>query len=88
VFAGLNHAPVAEISTQMMLFGGAGLISFAAFVGLILVPAVGSFDRFWEKAAAGFLSLFVLATLVLVGIALGIAIVFYYPDIADLLGTN
>ena len=85
--AGLAHAPVGEISTQMLLFGGAALISFAAFVGLILVPAIGSFGRLWEKAAAGFLSLFVLATLILVGIGVGIAIVYYYPDISDLFGS-
>jgi hypothetical protein len=79
---------VAEIGTQVWLFGGAGLVSLAAFVGLILVPALGSFGRVWEKAAATFLSLFVLATLVLIGIAVGIAIVYYYPDISTLVGTD
>jgi hypothetical protein len=76
----------AQIETQVWLFGGAGLLSLAAFVGLILVPALGSFGRTWEKAAAAFLSLFVLATLVLIGIAVGVAIVYYYPDISDVFG--
>ena len=80
--------PAAEVPTQVLLFGGAGLVSFAAFVGLILVPALGSFGRVWEKAAAGFLSLFVLATLILIGIAIGVAIVYYYPEISDLFGTG
>jgi hypothetical protein len=77
---------LARIGNEYLLFGGAGLISLLAFVGLILVPAIGSYGRIWEKAAAGFLSLFVLATLVLVGIAIGVAIVYYYNDILEFLG--
>jgi O-antigen ligase len=76
--------PLAGISPEYLLFGGAGLVSLVAFVGLILVPALGSYGRAWEKAAASFLSLFVLVALVLVGVALGLAIVYYYNDILDL----
>ena len=43
-------------------------LGVAAFVGLILVPALGSYGRPWEKVAAGFLSLFVLAALVIAGL--------------------
>ncbi|HKG36238.1 MAG TPA: hypothetical protein VKA89_07370 [Solirubrobacterales bacterium] len=77
---------VAEVPTEFWLFGGAGLISVVAFVVLILVPTLGSFGRPWEKAAASFLSLFVLATLVLVGVAIGIAIVYYYPELSHFFG--
>ena len=73
-----------KIENEYVLFGVAGLISLAAFVGLILVPAVSSYGRVWEKAAAGFLSLFVLAALVLVGVVAGLAIVYYYNDLANL----
>ena len=73
---------VAEISTEYLLFGGAALVSLLAFVGLILVPALSSFGRVWEKAAASFLSLFVLVALILVGIALGLVITLY-TDIPD-----
>jgi O-antigen ligase len=79
---------LARIGNEYLLFGGAGLISLVAFVGLILVPALGSYGRLWEKAAAGFLSLFVLATLVLIGIAIGVAIVYYYNDITEFLGVS
>ena len=61
--------PLAKIGTEYLLFGGAGLISLAAFVGLILVPALGSYGRAWEKVAASFMSLFVLVALVLIGVA-------------------
>jgi hypothetical protein len=74
-----------KIENEYLLFGAAGLISLAAFLGLIFVPAVSSYGRVWEKAAAGFLSLFVLAALVLLGVVLGLAVVYYYNDIVDLL---
>jgi hypothetical protein len=74
------------IGKEYLLFGGAGLISLIAFVSLVLVPAVGAYGRIWEKAAAGFLSLFILAALVLIGVAAGLLIVYYYNDISDLFG--
>jgi hypothetical protein len=77
-----------KIENEYVLFGAAGLVSLVAFVGLILVPAVSSYGRIWEKAAAGFVSLFVLAALVLVGVVVGLAIVYYYNDIVDLLHGN
>lgn len=78
--------PLAKIGTEYLLFGGAGLISLVAFTALILVPALGSFGRTWEKATAAVVSLFVLAALLLIGVALGALVVYYWPDISDLLG--
>ena len=75
--------PLAKIATEYWLFGAAGLISLAAFVGLILVPAMGSYGRAWEKVAAGFMSLFVLVALVMIGVLLGVVIVLHYNDIVD-----
>lgn len=72
-------APLLALGSEYYLFGAAGLLSLAAFVGLILVPALGAYGRSWEKFAAGFLSLFVLTALVLLGVALGL-IVFYEWD--------
>jgi hypothetical protein len=73
-----------KIQNEYLLFGGAGLVSLVAFVGLILVPAVGSYGRLWEKAAAGALSVIVLAALILTGVVVGLAIVYYYNDIVAL----
>jgi hypothetical protein len=72
------------IGTEYLLFGGAGLISLVAFTTLILAPAIGSFGRGWEKVAAALLSVFVLAALLAVGVALGIAIVYYWDDITQI----
>jgi hypothetical protein len=67
-----------------LLFGVAGLVTLVAFVGLILVPALGAYGRVWEKAAAGLLSMVVLAALVVTGVIIGLMIVYYYPDLVRL----
>jgi hypothetical protein len=70
----LIPAPVLALGTEYWLFGIAGVVSACAFIGLILVPALGAYGRAWEKVVAGFLSLFVLAALVLVGLVIGVVI--------------
>lgn len=84
----LHLLPLAieKIDDEYLLFGAAGLISLVAFVTLIFVPAISSYGRLWEKAAAGFLSLIVLVALVLTGVVVGLAIVYYYNDITEVLG--
>lgn len=74
-----------KLTEQYLLFGVAGAICLVVFVGLILSPALSSYGRVWEKAAAGFLSLFILAALVLGGVVVGLIFVYYYNDITDLL---
>lgn len=73
-----------KIGDDYLLFGVAGALGLAAYVGLILVPAVSAYGRIWEKAAAGVLSLFVLAAFVATGVVIGAAIVYYYNDIVAL----
>lgn len=72
-----------KIGNQYWLFGGAGLVCLVAFVTLILAPALSAHGRIWEKAAAGFLSVFVLAALLVIGVVIGLAIVYYYNDLSD-----
>jgi hypothetical protein len=76
----------AKIATQYFLFGGAALISVIAFAALILVPAIGSFGRTWEKATAVLVSVFVLLALLALGVAIGVAIVYFWDDITELFG--
>ncbi len=75
-----------KVEDEYLLFGSAGLITLVAFLWFIFTPAVSSFGRIWEKAAAGFLSLFVLAALVLTGVVFGLAFVYYYDEISSLVG--
>jgi hypothetical protein len=74
---------LAKIGHQYLLFGAAGLVCLIAFVTLILSPALSSHGRIWEKAAAGFLSIFVLAALLVCGVVIGLVIVYYYTDISN-----
>jgi hypothetical protein len=74
-------APVLALGTEYYLFGIAGVLTVGVFVGLILVPALGSYGRAWEKLVAGFLSLFVLAALVLIGLVIGVLIFLNWDDI-------
>lgn len=70
------------IQAEFFLLGGAAAISLIAFGALILAPAMGAFGRAWEKAMAAILSLFVLAVLVVIGLAVGIAFVQFWPEIS------
>ncbi len=75
---------LAELGHQYILWGAAGLVCLLTFVVLILSPALSSYGRIWEKAAAGFLAVFVLAGLLLGGIVIGLAVVYYWTDIVNL----
>jgi hypothetical protein len=75
-----------KIEDEYLLFAIAGAISLIAFVGLILIPAVSSYGRLWEKAVASVLSLIVLVALMLTGIVVGLAVVYYYDELSQLLG--
>jgi hypothetical protein len=59
-----------------LLAACAGVFSLALFVGLILAPAWSAYSRAWERVAAGILSLYVLAVLVGIGVAVGLAVVY------------
>ncbi len=72
------------MSPEVLIFGAAGLISLLAFTALILVPAIGSFGRGWEKATAAFLSVLVFVALVSLGVAIGVAVVYYWDSISTL----
>jgi hypothetical protein len=84
----LQAIPLAlqRIEDEYVLFAIAAAISLAAFVGLILVPAVSAYGRLWEKAVAGALSVIVLLALLLTGVVVGLAVVYYYDELAQLLG--
>jgi hypothetical protein len=73
------------LGTEYYLFGGAGLVSLLAFGALILVPALGAYGRTWEKATAVVLSVFVLVALIMLGVGIGILIVYYWPQITQIL---
>jgi hypothetical protein len=56
----------------------AGVFGLALYVGLILVPAWGSYTRAWERIAATLLSLYVLVVLVGAGVLVALAVVYFW----------
>lgn len=57
-----------------------GVFGLAAWVALIVVPAVQSYSRAWERVAAAFLSVYVLAGFLAVGAIVGAAFFYYFGD--------
>ena len=57
-----------------------GVVTVVAYGMFIVVPAWGSYGRVWERMAASFLTLFILAAMIGLGTALGGAIVWFYDQ--------
>ncbi|MEZ5120769.1 MAG: hypothetical protein R2736_04205 [Solirubrobacterales bacterium] len=64
-----------------LVVGACALIAFVAFVLLILRPAWTSYSRGWERLAAAFLSLYVLAAFLGLGVAGGLAVTWFWDRI-------
>jgi hypothetical protein len=56
----------------------AGVFGLALYVGLILLPAWGSYTRVWERIAATVLSLYVLGVFVGAGVLAALAAVYFW----------
>ena len=59
-----------------------GVLALAAYVALILVPAWSAYSRVWERLAASFLTVYVLAGFAILGAAGGAAIIWFWDRIA------
>jgi hypothetical protein len=57
-------------------------LTVSCYVGLIAMPAWRCYGRLWEKLAASFLTLFILATLLGTGTVIGLAVVWSYDRYA------
>jgi hypothetical protein len=68
---------VSETTITDLVAVCAGVFGLALYVGLILVPAWGSYSRMWERLAATVLSLYVLAVFVGAGV-LGALLAVYF----------
>lgn len=67
-----------ETDLTYLIAACAAVFSLALFVGLILAPAWSAYSRVWERVAAGILSLYVLVVLVGIGVAGGLAVVYFW----------
>lgn len=69
-----------DLSSTELVIALAGALVFACWLALILAPAMRCYGRMWEKLAAGFLTLYVLGTLLGVGVVLGLAVIWTYDQ--------
>ena len=59
---------MSRLDVTYLVAGVCGLAGAAAFIGLILVPAVSAYTRSWQRVAAAVLSCYVLAAMVGIGV--------------------
>jgi hypothetical protein len=60
-----------QLTATEIAIGVGGLIALIAYAVFIVVPAWTSYGRWWERIAASFMTLFILATLVGIGAGIG-----------------
>jgi hypothetical protein len=72
---------VSNTSITYLVGACAGVFSLAAYAAFILVPAWTSYSRAWQRIAAAFLSLYVFAAFVGLGLGAGAAIIWFWDRI-------
>lgn len=68
-------------STEIAIALAAGVV-VSCYLALIVAPTWRCYGRLWEKLAASFLTLFILGTVLGVGAAIGLAVVWTYDQYA------
>ena len=61
---------------------GSATLGMAAYIGFVLVPAMRAYSGVWQRLAAGFLSLYVVAAALLLGVGGGAAVVWFWQRYA------
>jgi membrane protein DedA with SNARE-associated domain len=82
--AGTRRAPALRMSNEQIIYlvaACSGVVGLAAYIGLIVVPAWTAYSRVWERLAATFLTLYVLAGFLIVGVAGGAAVIWFWDRI-------
>jgi hypothetical protein len=71
-----------DLSTTELAIAVAAGIAGAAYAFFVVVPAIRAYGRVWERIAAAFLTLYIVATLLGIGAVAGLAIVWSYDRYA------
>jgi hypothetical protein len=72
-----------SLSATEITLGVTAVIALIAFVVFIAAPSWSSYGRLWERMAASFLSLYIGAALLGVGIAVGVGLVALWVQFAS-----
>ncbi|MEI7691498.1 MAG: hypothetical protein WCJ50_03105 [Actinomycetes bacterium] len=69
--------------TIILLVGGFSVVfGTAAWVGLMAAPAWQSYSTLWQRLAGVFLSLYALAAFMVVGVALGAVVIWFWDRVS------
>jgi hypothetical protein len=71
-----------DFSSTEIAIALAGALVVACYILLILIPAWRCYGRLWERLAASVMTLFIVATLLGIGVAIGLAVVWTYDTYA------
>jgi hypothetical protein len=77
----LASVNLSQLSVTEISVAAGGLVVLVAYVVLIVLPAWGSYGRWWERIAASFMTLFILVTLVGIGAGIGAVIIYSWGRI-------
>ena len=77
-----HNLTVTNGAATILIAGTCGLLAIVAFVWFIAWPTWNAYSTLWERLGAAFLSLYVLAALLLIGAAGGAAFAYYWDRIA------
>ncbi len=66
------------LTATNIALAAAGLAVLVGYAFFIVAPACACYSRVWEKAAAAFLTTFILTGLLVTGAAIGVALVWSY----------
>jgi hypothetical protein len=77
----LASVNLSQLTVTQISVAAGGLVVLVAYVVLIVLPAWGSYGRWWERIAASFMTLFILVTLVGIGAGIGAVIIYSWGRI-------
>jgi hypothetical protein len=72
---------MSKTSITYIVVACCGVFGIAAFAALIVAPAWSAYAKLWQRLAATFLSLYVLAGLLLVGAVLAYFVVLFWDRV-------
>jgi hypothetical protein len=79
---------VDSLTVTYIILAASGVVGFGTFAVLIFAPAWTAYGRSWERFAAAFLSMFVLAAFAGAGLGIGLIVLYYWDQILDFFGIH
>ena len=70
---------MSNLQITQIVVGTAAVVGIALFAWLVAVPSVAAREGFWQRLAAGLLSVYMFGVLAATGVAAGIAVLWLWP---------